>query len=115
MRYSDFTTITRSDTRTPPTADADEIARRAVALIERTDAGARPVRLLGAGVHNITSAGETAPSPEPGAATESAPRNARSEGTARAPTPGAPAPARERLRDGSAGAAKRPGPEGGRV
>jgi DNA polymerase IV len=52
VRYSDFTTITRSDTRAP-TEDADAIARRAVALLAKTDAGARAVRLLGAGVHNI--------------------------------------------------------------
>ena len=72
VRYDDFTTITRSDTRTPPTAGADEIARRAVALLERTEAGSRPVRLLGAGVHNFTSVSETAPALEPDAATESA-------------------------------------------
>jgi DNA polymerase-4 len=52
VRYSDFTTITRSDTRAP-THDADAIAQRAVALLAKTDAGARAVRLLGAGVHNI--------------------------------------------------------------
>jgi DNA polymerase-4 len=52
VRYSDFTTITRSDTRAP-THDADAIAQRAVALLGKTDAGARAVRLLGAGVHNI--------------------------------------------------------------
>ena len=52
VRYSDFTTITRSDTRTA-TNDPDEIAKRAVALLGKTDAGARAVRLLGAGVHNI--------------------------------------------------------------
>jgi DNA polymerase-4 len=52
VRYSDFTTITRSDTRAP-THDADAIAQRAVALLAKTDAGARAVRLLSAGVHNI--------------------------------------------------------------
>ena len=52
VRYEDFTTITRSDTRAP-TSDADEIVRRAVALLAKTDAGRRPVRLLGAGVHNF--------------------------------------------------------------
>jgi DNA polymerase-4 len=53
VRYSDFTTITRSHSATPPTRDADEIARRALALLERTEAGRRPVRLLGASVHNL--------------------------------------------------------------
>jgi DNA polymerase-4 len=52
VRYDDFSTITRSDTR-PPTNDPDEIARRAVALLRKTDAGARPVRLLGAGVSSF--------------------------------------------------------------
>ena len=52
VRYSDFTTVTRSDTRVP-TSDEDDIARRAVALLDKTDAPTRPVRLLGAGVHNI--------------------------------------------------------------
>ncbi len=54
VRYSDFTTITRSETSPLPTRDADALARRAVALLERTDAGSRTVRLLGVGVHNLT-------------------------------------------------------------
>jgi DNA polymerase IV len=52
VRYSDFTTVTRSDTRTP-TNDADMLALRAVALLGKTEAGRRPVRLLGAGVSNF--------------------------------------------------------------
>jgi DNA polymerase-4 len=52
VRYGDFTTVTRSDTRRP-TRDADELAARAVALLERTDAATRPVRLLGVGVHGL--------------------------------------------------------------
>lgn len=52
VRYGDFTTITRSHSDRP-TSDPDEIARRAVALLEKTEAGQRPVRLLGAGVHNL--------------------------------------------------------------
>ena len=39
VRYSDFTTITRSHSKTPPTRDADDIAARAVALLDRTEAG----------------------------------------------------------------------------
>ena len=54
VRYSDFSTITRSHSRKPPTSDADDIAARAVALLDRTDAGRRPVRLLGASVHNLS-------------------------------------------------------------
>ena len=54
VRYHDFKTITRSHTTEIPTADADLIAARAVALLERTHAGHKPVRLLGAGVHDLT-------------------------------------------------------------
>jgi DNA polymerase-4 len=53
VRYSDFTTITRSHSTPQPTADADNIARRAIALLDKTDAGHRPVRLLGVSVHNF--------------------------------------------------------------
>jgi nucleotidyltransferase/DNA polymerase involved in DNA repair len=52
VRYDNFATITRSDTR-PPTNDPDQIQERAVRLLTKTEAGTRPVRLLGAGVHNI--------------------------------------------------------------
>ena len=52
VRYDDFTTITRSHSH-PPTDDADELARRAVQLLTKTEVGLRPVRLLGAGVHNF--------------------------------------------------------------
>jgi DNA polymerase IV len=53
VRYSDFTTITRSHSKTPATRDAEDIAQRAVKLLDRTDAAARPVRLLGVSVHNL--------------------------------------------------------------
>jgi DNA polymerase-4 len=52
VRYSDFTTVTRSHTAAP-TREAEDIARRAVALLDKTEAGTRPVRLLGASVHNL--------------------------------------------------------------
>jgi DNA polymerase IV len=54
VRYDDFTTITRNHS-CPATDDADEIVRRAVALLAKTEAGRRPVRLLGAGVHNFVT------------------------------------------------------------
>jgi DNA polymerase-4 len=60
VRYSDFTTITRSHTARP-TRDDSDIARRAVELLDRTDAGRRPVRLLGVSVHNFSSAGDEFP------------------------------------------------------
>jgi DNA polymerase IV len=61
VRYADFTTVTRSHTAEFPTQDADEIAARAVALLERTDAGRTPVRLLGAGVHDLMSDASATP------------------------------------------------------
>ncbi len=53
VRYADFTTVTRSHTVATPTRDAGEIAARALTLLERTEAGRRPIRLLGAGVHGL--------------------------------------------------------------
>ena len=62
VRYSDFTTITRSHSA-PATRNADDIARRALALVDKTEAGTRPVRLLGASVHNLVD--PSVPSEEP--------------------------------------------------
>jgi len=64
VRYADFTTVTRSHTAAAPTRDADEIAARALTLLDRTDAGRRPIRLLGAGVHGL--AGDAAAIGVPG-------------------------------------------------
>src|SRR5436190_4052330 len=61
VRYSDFTTITRSHTE-EATRDEENIVRRAIALLEKTDASARPVRLLGVSVHNLSE--NTAARPE---------------------------------------------------
>jgi DNA polymerase-4 len=61
LRYADFTTVTRSHTAPAPTRDAADITRRALALLERTDAARRPVRLLGVGVHGLEKAGERLP------------------------------------------------------
>ena len=65
VRYSDFTTITRSQSQLPPTRDAEEIVQRALALIERTEAGQRPVRLLGVSVHNLVDPTEAAAATSP--------------------------------------------------
>ena len=54
VRYSDFTTVTRSHSAAPTREEA-AIASRAVALLEKTEAGTRPVRLLGVSVHNFGS------------------------------------------------------------
>ena len=64
VRYSDFTTITRSHT-TEPTRDADSLAKRAVALLAKSEAGTRPVRLLGASVHNLVDPEDTEEEPLP--------------------------------------------------
>jgi DNA polymerase-4 len=52
VRYDDFTTITRSHSALP-TRDEADLTARAVRLLEKTDAGTRPVRLLGVSVHNF--------------------------------------------------------------
>ena len=64
VRYSDFTTLTRSHSERPATRDADQIAARAMLLLSRTEAGTRPVRLLGVSLHNL-SAGEEERSASP--------------------------------------------------
>ncbi|HWN86536.1 MAG TPA: DNA polymerase IV [Vicinamibacterales bacterium] len=63
LRYSDFTTITRSHSEAP-TQDGDGIERRAVALLDRTDAASRPVRLLGVSVHNFIAASRVTALPD---------------------------------------------------
>jgi len=60
VRYSDFTTVTRSHSERSSTRDADRIAARAKLLLGRTEAGTRPVRLLGVSLHNLTEGNQTA-------------------------------------------------------
>ena len=60
LRYADFRTITRSHTCAPATQAADEVARRALALLAKTDAGTTPVRLLGVSVHGLAETSQTA-------------------------------------------------------
>jgi DNA polymerase IV len=57
LRYSSFETVTRSETRRPATRSSDEIRQRAVALVARTEAGSRPVRLLGVSLHGLEEPG----------------------------------------------------------
>jgi DNA polymerase-4 len=52
VRYHDFTTITRSHTSVP-TRDAGLLTDRALDLLARTEAGRRPIRLLGVSVHGF--------------------------------------------------------------
>lgn len=55
VRYSDFTTVTRSHTAAEPTEKAERIAARAKTLLNKTQAGTRPIRLLGVSLHNLAS------------------------------------------------------------
>ncbi len=55
MRYGDFQTVTRSRTLARPLATADAIAREARGLLRRTEAGHRPVRLIGVGVAGLVT------------------------------------------------------------
>ena len=55
VRYSDFSLVTRSHTQDRPGCDRQGYAERAAALLERTDAARRPVRLLGVGAHNLSA------------------------------------------------------------
>jgi DNA polymerase-4 len=56
VRYADFTTVTRSHTAQGATRSAKSLSVRARALLERTDAARRPVRLLGVGAHGLSAA-----------------------------------------------------------
>lgn len=58
LRYSDFTTITRSRSRPTPTHDPDRIAATARALLDETEAGQRPVRLVGVQVSGLVGVDE---------------------------------------------------------
>ena len=53
VRYSDFTTVTRSQSTPDYTNDAETIVARAIKLLDKTDAGHRPIRLLGVSIHNF--------------------------------------------------------------
>ncbi len=64
VRYSDFTTITRSQSARLATQDPEDISRRAIALLDRTDAGRRRVRLLGVSVHGFGDSPQPASQPD---------------------------------------------------
>jgi DNA polymerase-4 len=56
VRYAGFVTVTRSHSDDTATADPANIAVRAAALLRRTEAARRPVRLLGVGAHGLVNA-----------------------------------------------------------
>jgi DNA polymerase-4 len=64
VRYSDFSTITRSHTALASRAER-EFVERAVQLLEKTEAGVRPIRLLGVSVHNLCNEAGIAPVSDP--------------------------------------------------
>ncbi len=55
VKYSDFELVTRSATLDTPTNDAARVYATCGELLERTKAGARPVRLLGIYLSRLTS------------------------------------------------------------
>ena len=57
LRYDDFTTLTRSRTLARDTADAALVTDVLTALMADTEAGRRPVRLIGMSVSNLRDAG----------------------------------------------------------
>ena len=58
IRYSDFETVTRRQTLAEPTANGLLFYRAALVLLERTEAGRRPVRLLGLSAGELESAAQ---------------------------------------------------------
>jgi DNA polymerase-4 len=57
IRYGDFSTVGRQQTRSAPTSNSEEIYRDALALLATFDL-TRPVRLLGVRVTNLTHHGD---------------------------------------------------------
>ncbi len=57
LRFADFRTVTRRDTRGVPTADGGEVFRRAWEAFERLPRS-QPVRLIGVGVSGLEPAGQ---------------------------------------------------------
>jgi len=55
VKYSDFENVTRSQTRILPIDDAETMLAMAEILLDRTEAGPRPVRLLGLTVSSLTT------------------------------------------------------------
>jgi DNA polymerase-4 len=61
VRYHNFSTVTRSHTSEYFTDSRPDLVNRAQMLLERTEAGVRPVRLLGVGAHSLKSAEPPSP------------------------------------------------------
>jgi len=65
VKYHDFTLITRVVKLDHGTDDGGEIYRSVLALLPKTEAGKRPVRLLGIAVSNLRGGDEVTPPGEP--------------------------------------------------
>jgi DNA polymerase-4 len=61
VRYHNFSTVTRSHSTEYFTDSRPDLVNRAQMLLERTEAGVRPVRLLGVGAHSLKSAEPPSP------------------------------------------------------
>jgi DNA polymerase-4 len=93
VKYHDFVQVTRAISLADPTDDGGTIYRCAADLLAETEAGARPVRLLGVSVSRL----EEAKDPVPGSRMEQNPLFGR-PGTPARPAPSPPDPAKkERL------------------
>lgn len=57
IKYFDFSTATRSLTLDQATSDTREIYQRGLELLDRTEAGKKPVRLVGISVSNLAARG----------------------------------------------------------
>ena len=99
VRYGDFTTITRTHSEYVATHDAAALVRRSLFLLEKTEAGLRPIRLLGVSAHNLQS---SASSDEADAARRAGARLRRTVEDARLPLDGEDEP------DTSGGATRGP-------
>jgi len=55
VKYGDFQNVTRSLTQVEPIEDAETILSLAEKMLARTEAGMRPVRLLGLTISNLTT------------------------------------------------------------
>jgi DNA polymerase-4 len=58
VKYSDFVQITRAGTLPEPTEDSRKIYSTACSLMEKTEVGKRPVRLLGISVSQLSFVGQ---------------------------------------------------------
>jgi DNA polymerase-4 len=58
VRYADFETVSRAETLPSATADAEQIGAVAARLLGRTEAGRRPVRLVGVSMSSLEARDE---------------------------------------------------------